>query len=382
MVKILIFIDWYDPGYMAGGPIRSVKNLVEVLKGEAEFFIFTRDRDYLSTEGYKGVPTDQWIQRERNVQVFYCSPQRLNRSTIRHILSEEYDSIYINGIFSPYFSLLSLFLLNREQKGKTALAPRGMLAAGALGVKSLKKRLFLQAAKMFRLFSGISFHATNPAEAEEIYREIGRTSPVFIAENLGSSGGLLAVPERKKRRGYLKMISIARISPEKNTLYGLQLLKQYNGREQLQLDLYGPVNDIAYWQQCQEVIALLPANISVTYMGSVPHEQVVETLQQYHLFLLPSRGENFGHGILESLKAALPVLISDRTPWRKLEMEKAGLDLPLDHPQTFVEAIRNFAQMESVEYQRWMAGALARAQRKSDQGEALAVYRQIFGIKE
>ena len=44
--KILIFIDWYLPGYKAGGPIQSVANLVANLKEEFEFSIVTRDTDY------------------------------------------------------------------------------------------------------------------------------------------------------------------------------------------------------------------------------------------------------------------------------------------------------------------------------------------------
>jgi glycosyltransferase involved in cell wall biosynthesis len=380
MPKILIFIDWYEPGYKAGGPIRSVKNLVDRLKGEVEFFIFTRDRDYLSNEGYVGLPANQWVPVESQVQVYYCSPENLSKSTIQRILEEAYDCIYINGIFSPYFSLLPLFLLSREQKKKTVLAPRGMLAAGSLGVKSLKKRLFLQVAKKINLFKSLRFHATNPAEAEEIYREIDRGARVYVAENLGSSGGLQAVAGREKRKGELRMVSVARISPEKNTLYALELLQQYKEKEQLQLDLYGPVNDAAYWQECQEVMAGLPPNIRVSYKGSIPNSQVAETLQRYHLYLLPSRGENFGHGILEAFKAAVPVLISDKTPWRGLEEEKAGLDLALGQPEAFVEAIRQFAQMDSGEYQPWMKGSLALAKKKADQSEAVEVYREMFGI--
>lgn len=381
MNRILVFIDWYEPGFQAGGPIRSVKNLVDALKGDLDFFIFTRDRDYQSDKAYSGIPANEWIQVEPHVQVYYCSPDHLNQSTIRHILGGEYDSIYINGLFSPLFSLLPLMLLSREQKRKTVVAPRGMLAAGALGVKGLKKRLFLQAAKTFRLFKGIQFHATNSLEAESVLREIGKRVAVYVAENLGSSTGLQAVPEREKSRDYLKMVSIARISPEKNTLYALQLLQQYNGEEPLEFDIYGPVNNADYWEQCQQVISTLASHIQVAYKGSIANEQVAETLQQYHLFLLPSRGENFGHSILEALKSAVPVLISDKTPWRELERGKAGLDLPLEQPAYFLKAVQRFAQMGSEEYRNWMAGALALAKRKAHQREARAVYRRMFKIE-
>jgi glycosyltransferase involved in cell wall biosynthesis len=382
MKKILIFIDWYEPGFQAGGPIRSIKNLVDRLKGEAEFFIFTRDRDYQSNEAYENIPADKWLQTALHVQVFYCSPQQLTKSTIQHILQAPYDSIYINGIFSRRFSLLPLFLLSPSQRKKTILAPRGMLAAGALGVKSWKKKLFLRGAKAFNLFKNISFHATNAIEANDIYREIGPKVAVYISENLGSTTVLQEMPVRKKEQGSLQMVSIARISPEKNTLYTLQLLEQYGGgSEQLRLDLYGPVNDEAYWQECRKLMAKLPANIVVSHKGSIANNLVAETLQKYHLFLLPSRGENFGHGILEALKAAVPVLISDKTPWRGLAEVQAGLDLPLEQPEAFLEAMQRFAQMDGEEYRSWMIGAFALAKRKADQSKTLEIYRQMFGLQ-
>lgn len=380
MPKVLILIDWYEPGFQAGGPIRSVKNLVDALKGEVEFYIFTRDRDYQSNEAYARLPTDRWIQQEPHVKVYYCSPSQLNKSSLQEILLENYDRIYINSLFSPFFSLLPLYLLSREQKRKTVLAPRGMLAAGALGVKSLKKRLFLKAAKVFHLFRGICFHATNPAEAANVYREIGKGTAVYIAENVGSSSCLQAMPQRDKERDVLKMVSIARISPEKNTFYALQLLQKYTGKEQLSLDLYGPVNDARYWQECLNLITKLPDHIVVAYKGSIQNNLVGNALQQYHLFLLPSRGENFGHGILEALKAGVPVLLSDKTPWRGLESEKAGYDLPLDQPEAFLKAISYFAQMEQEGYRSWVEGALELAKKKADQSEALNVYREMFGI--
>lgn len=46
---ILIFIDWYKPGYKAGGPIRSVSNMVDALKDDFQFYIITRNTDYLET---------------------------------------------------------------------------------------------------------------------------------------------------------------------------------------------------------------------------------------------------------------------------------------------------------------------------------------------
>ena len=39
--RVLICLNWYEPGFKAGGPIRSVANIVNALKDEFEFYILT-----------------------------------------------------------------------------------------------------------------------------------------------------------------------------------------------------------------------------------------------------------------------------------------------------------------------------------------------------
>ena len=65
-------------------------------------------------------------------------------------------------------------------------------------------------------------------------------------------------------------------------------------------------------------------------MGEVKHEKLHALLHEYDVMLLPTLGENFGHAIIEALDAGLPVVISDRTPWRNLEQAGVGADLPLE----------------------------------------------------
>ena len=37
--KILVFVDWYLPGFKAGGPIRSCANLISHFSNEYDFFV-------------------------------------------------------------------------------------------------------------------------------------------------------------------------------------------------------------------------------------------------------------------------------------------------------------------------------------------------------
>ena len=62
-----------------------------------------------------------------------------------------------------------------------------------------------------------------------------------------------------------------------------------------------------------------PKNITVNYKGVVKPDRINLILSRYDLFILPTRGESYGHVILESLTSCTPVLISDRTPWKTVK---------------------------------------------------------------
>jgi hypothetical protein len=49
MSKVLIFIDWFAPGYKAGGPITSNVNIVEHLSDKLDFYVITSSFDYHAT---------------------------------------------------------------------------------------------------------------------------------------------------------------------------------------------------------------------------------------------------------------------------------------------------------------------------------------------
>ncbi len=88
-----------------------------------------------------------------------------------------------------------------------------------------------------------------------------------------------------------------------------------------------------------------------------PERQGSETLAAHDLFLLPTLGENFGHVFLEAFLAGLPVITSDRTPWRELTAKRVGFDLPLEQPDAFQAAIQQFVDMDDAQYRQWSESA-------------------------
>ena len=152
MVSILVFIDWFLPGYKAGGQIPSVLNLVKSFSRQHDFYILTSDRDLGDAQPYHGVETGKWLAKE-GYRVYYKNVHKINAIFLLELLKEvNPDIIYLNSFFSRKFTLLPLEVVQNYLPGKkVVLAPRGMLGAGALAQKAVKKKLFLKYAQNKRI---------------------------------------------------------------------------------------------------------------------------------------------------------------------------------------------------------------------------------------
>jgi glycosyltransferase involved in cell wall biosynthesis len=102
-------------------------------------------------------------------------------------------------------------------------------------------------------------------------------------------------------------------------------------------------------------------------------------MHRYHLFVLPTLGENYGHVIYEALSAGDPVLISDQTPWRNLIEMKAGWDLSLNEKNKFKAAIREAGSWNQEEYDEWSKNAAKLAETSVDIPRLFEKYMKLFG---
>jgi len=84
---------------------------------------------------------------------------------------------------------------------------------------------------------------------------------------------------------------------------------------------------------------------------------VTMTLLNYHFLVLPSLGESFGHVIVEALAAGCPLIISDTTPWQRLEEKGIGWDIPLDDVGRWREILNLCLNMDDVTYRKMSLNA-------------------------
>jgi glycosyltransferase involved in cell wall biosynthesis len=348
---ILLFIDWFSPGYKAGGPIASCINFIQLMKHDYAIYVFTGNTDLGETIPYKDIVPDTWIEAGGGYKIFYAQTKQLGLQQIKAVTAAvNPDFVYLNHLFSPKFVVYPLWL---KWKGiitsKVVICPRGALYKSALSVKPYKKIPFLKLFRWMRIPEKVRFHSTSQREQQAILQYFPG-SEVVTADDLPS---MVQLPftTLPKQPGVLKCIYVARIHPIKNLLLLLEALNKVKAA--VQLSIVGPVEDKSYWQKCQAQIRLLPATITVDYKGSLPNKSLLPVLKDHHLFIMPTLGENFGHSIFESFLLGRPVLISDQTPWLQLEQQQLGWDLPLDSPDRFTAAIETAAAWDQASFTLW-----------------------------
>jgi glycosyltransferase involved in cell wall biosynthesis len=373
--KIMVFTDWYEPAFKAGGPIRSCVNFAARMKADHDIYIFTGDRDLGDTKAFSEIETNRWFEKE-GVQLFYASPGALNWENILvQVQNIKPDHIYLNNMYSKYFTVYPLLMKRMGMiKAQVVLSPRGMLKSTAVQYKPGKKKLFFQLLKLFRIPGRIVFHATDPTEETDIKNLFGNDITIKQISNFPPQQK--ALQHIHKESGAVKIIFVSRVHPIKNLSFLLRCLQPITGN--IMLTIVAAIEDEAYWLVCRELIKSLPETITVELQQDVPHHQVEQLINAHHVFVLPTLGENFGHAIFEALGAGRPVLISDQTPWRNLQEHHAGWDLPLTDEKAFVQVLQEVTSMDDEAFQRLSAGAWQYAKHFTENSNLKEKYKELF----
>lgn len=360
--------------------MRSLANMVEKMGDEIDFKIVTHDRDFLENEPYQKIVLNEWNSVGK-AQVYYASPGNMKLKSWQKIIKKTpHDILYLNSFFDFNFTIKLLILrkMGKLPAKAVILAPRGEFSRGALSIKKWKKKLYIYLANMFGIYDNVIWQASSEYEANDIKNVTNQKGNVKIAPNLPEKVIVQKeiIEENSSKSGIFRIIFLSRISPKKNIDFALKILSKI--KDPLIFDVYGIIDDERYWDYCCFLIKNLPENISVHYKGEVVHSEVVPLMANYDLFLFPTRGENYGHVILEALSAGLPVLISDQTPWKNLQEKGVGWDLSLQNKDEFVRIIKEEINMHLSK--RLAKRLLARdyATKIQNDTEVVAQNRKLF----
>lgn len=250
-------------------------------------------------------------------------PRRLGRSPamarwmVEQVRSGRVQVLHNHGLWM----MPNIYVGDARRAGQVRLvhSPRGTVSAWALhhhrGRKWVAWHLLGQA-KALR--AADAFHATADSEAEDI-RRLGFCQPIAVIPNGIDVPARAEKPQTDRRR----LLYLGRI----HKIKGIDLLltawrvvqERYPDWE---LVIAGPDDD-GELPRLQALAATLGV-VRVSFPGPVYGEAKLALYRSAHLFVLPTRSENYAMTVVEALAAGTPAIVTKGAPWAGLEREGAG----------------------------------------------------------
>ncbi|MFM7855291.1 MAG: glycosyltransferase [Flammeovirgaceae bacterium] len=373
--RILAFMDFFYPAVKVGGPAKSTLGFVEYLSNHFDIVVVTSSFDYTETQNYEGINPNICIDKG-GYKIYYLDKN--GKDIPAYLLSTfKPQIVYLHSFFSFAFTIKPLILLRLNgYKGKIIIATRGELAAKAFGNNSWwKKKVYVIFYKIFIESQSTIFHVSSDFELVDVIKIFPKRKAIS-APDLRPKSDLISGKSNylEKNVNELRMCLISRIHPIKNIDFAILSLSG-QGLQNVSFDIFGYKENEEYYNHCKKLASESPCKIRI--FDEVKPSEIIATIQNYHLFFMPSMGENFGHSILESFIAYRPVLISDRTPWRSLMTTYAGIDAPLDMNE-MRQALKFFLGMNNSEFQLWCKGARGKAENYFNDTNIIEKYLSLF----
>ena len=371
MIKVLIFSGYYYPSTKSGGPLISVRNMINITSDKIQFYVLANDRDIGEKKPYINITHDTWTTLD-NHKVMYLNEKKINFRNIKKVVNNlKPDFIYLNSLFSFKWSLIPIIIFHKKN---LILAPRGNLSIGAMSLKSIKKKTFILFFKRFLVRKIYNWHFTSEIEFLEAKRYINKFHNYKIISNITLVDDLLE-NRRAKKTNQLNLIYFGRIHPKKNIHFALKAME--NTTIPISLDIYGPIEDKQYYNQLVYQINRMSSIHKVEYKGFFNNSELGNFINNYDFFIFPTLGENYGHSIIESIAFGLPVIISDKTPWNHLD-GKIGYVVDINKTDKLSKKLEEVYQMDSEKWFKLSVNAKDSYRKIMDLEKIKKQYYELF----
>ncbi len=310
-----------------GGPSKSVRALANSLAQQGE------EVDLLSTvEPGQLVPIaggDRATMRtfpRVAPRWLTCSPELRH-----HLLTGDYDCLHNHSLW--LLPLRYAYEAARHSDRPLVISPRGMMSGWAYRHRRWRK-ILAELLVHPRAFAGAAgWHATSPAEADDI-RRLGFKQPVCVSPN---GVGLPDADELSAARAvWHGLCPAARQRPV--AVFYSRFHRKKRLRELIDLWLSTPRGDwLLLIAGVEEEFTASGLNAMIASAGGQDRIVAFDGARRpppyavASLFVLPSHSENFGLVIAEALAAGVPALVTDTTPWLELTAQASGWCVPWEN---------------------------------------------------
>jgi len=229
--------------------------------------------------------------------------------------------IHIHGCWSILHLLV--FLLAKFYKKKIFITPHGMLDPHSMKNKKLKKILAWHLYQKIMIKNADYIIVNSTLEKKNLKKLVNHTKIKVIFHGIIFNKKYLV----KKNSTKVKFVYFSRIHSIKCPLELISIWNQSKILSNFKLDLYGEVEDNRYYQKMKPILS---SNKNINYFGNLNKKNKFKKLSKYSALIHPSKTENFGMVILESLASGLFIISRNTLPWNVLEKKNIGKLIKID----------------------------------------------------
>ena len=186
--------------------------------------------------------------------------------------------------------------------------------------------------------------------------------------------------KNKKNFLYKKALFFSRIHPVKGIENLINSWKEL-GKDSWTLDVAGPKENKYFYKKISNLIR---NNDNVNFLKPVFSDfEKSELFNRYDFLVLPSKNENFGMVILESLARGLPVLTTTDTPWNIIKINNAGWVINLKK-SNLTKCLKNIFKLDVKKFEEKSINAINLArnyQIENIYGEYIKTYEKLLSKK-
>ena len=335
-MRVCLVSSSFYPAMSYGGPISATWDLSKELARKGI-------NVYVSTTNANGtskldVNTSAFIKKDENLFVRYYNEQIINKFSLAFIVGvwsdiKKSDVVYIQYLFhyTVFISVLFSFLLRK----KVVICPRGSLSAWGLNYKhKWIKKVWLDI--FIRPFTtNVTWQACSYLEVEDI-KNVFKSSEV-VEINDGIDFDSFQDVEEMSKLELVNKFTNQNFKIVSDVFFSMGRLHEIKGFDVIIEAFYLFVKDnpnakllIAggddgYETFLRQKIEKLNLLDSIFLIGAVNHENKCKLLSNCSAFALASKFESFGIVIAEALASGVPVILSNKTPWKDIEKNKCGI---------------------------------------------------------
>jgi len=358
-MRVCLVSSSFYPATLYGGPISATWDLSKKLTEKGI-------EVYVSTTNANGskkldIESNKYLEKEVNIFVKYYNEQIINKLSLSFIFGiwsdiKKSDVVYIQYLF--HYTVLFSLLFSVIQQKKIIMCPRGSFSEFTLSnkltfVKSLWLSLFIKP-----FVNKIVWQASSYLEEFDIKKRFPATTVEII--NDGVDFQSFQVYQEISKIELVNRHSNSTTTKVSNLFFSMGRLHKIKGFDILidafhlflkkdndaKLIIAG--GDDGVGGQLNNQIKKLNIENSVFLIGDIGFNEKKMLLNNCDYFTLASEFESFGIVVAEALSCGLPVVVSNKTPWRDIEINNCGIFVQ-NEKESFYQA---FQKVQNIKYHK------------------------------